>query len=288
MENDRMHIDRLRQEVLSGKITCDDVVRRLTQAIEHEYLKESPNVDFINTCEDFLWEMGTEGKQKYVTVSDRYIEAIEQHIDTTTQAPLRKTPVMGFAKRIALISAVFAILLCFTQGAIHLGWFTQRSSTDEQQYIVQGHEATISLIEACIAEHNVYDSIKTTSWDELCSFLGFSPQIVSPRVFQVDNTIYKAYIDPEVVVVDVLYRTDPHDAVAVMTIQYYTDATEAIFMFEQDTAGEFIKVGNQSVYTTTNLDCISFCWILDSTVTILTGSFDYNQGITAIEHLIGG
>ena len=248
MENDRMLIDKLRQEMLSGKITYDDIVRRLTKAIESEYLKESPSIDFIDSCEDFLWEIETEGKQKFVSVSDRYLGAIEQHVEITAKEQTKRSPVMGFAKRIALISAAFAILIFFTQGAIHFEWFTQHSSTDEQQYIIQGHEITVNVIETCIAEHNAFDSIKTTSWDELCSFLGFSPQIISPSVFHVDNTLYKAYIEPGVVMIDVLYKTDPHDAVAVMTVQYYTDPEEALFIFEQDAAGEHLKIGNQSVY----------------------------------------
>ena len=45
MKNDRMLIDKLRQEVLSGKITYDDIVRRLSIAIENEYLKDTPNVE---------------------------------------------------------------------------------------------------------------------------------------------------------------------------------------------------------------------------------------------------
>lgn len=286
MENDRMLIDKLRQEMLSGKITYDDIVRRLTKAIESEYQKESPSIEFIESCEDFLWEIETEGKQSFVSVSDRYLKAIEHRVEITAQEQTRWSPIIGFAKRIALISAAFALLIFFTQGAIHFEWFTQHSSTDEQQYIIQGHEITVNLIETCIAEHNAFDSIKTTSWDELCSFLGFSPRIISPSVFQVDNTLYKAYIEPGVVMIDILYKTDPHDAVAVMTVQYYTDSEEALFIFEQDAVGEHLKIGDQSVYVTTNIDRNSFCWISDGTITILSGTFDNKNGLTAIEYLI--
>lgn len=288
MENDRMPIDKLRQEMLSGKITYDDIVRRLTQAIESEYLKESPSIDFIDSCEDFLWEIETEGKQKFVSVSDRYLGAIEQHVEITAQEQTKWSPVMGFAKRIALISAAFALLVFFTQGAIHFEWFTQHSSTDEQQYIIQGHEITVNLIETCIAEHDAFDSIKTTSWDELCSFLGFSPHIISPSVFQVDNTLYKAYIEPGVVMVDVLYKTDPHDAVAVMTIHYYTDSSEAYFMFEQDSTGEPIILNNCSIYTSSNMGRTSYAWCSDSTIFKLAGTFSAEQGLQILQYLTGG
>lgn len=288
MENDRMHIDKLRQEVLSGRITYDDIVKRLTMAIETEYLKESPNIDFIKSCENFLWEIGTEGKQKFVSVSDRYLEAIEQHVEITAQEKTKWSPVLGFAKRIALVSAAFSILIFFTQGAIHFEWFTQHSSTDEQQYIIQGHEITVNVIETCIAEHNAFDSIKTTSWDELCSFLGFSPRIISPSVFHVDNTLYKAYIEPGVVMIDVLYKTDPHDAVAVMTVHYYTDSSEAYFMFEQDSTGEPIIINSSSVYTSVNMGRISYAWCSDSTICKLAGTFSAEEGLQILQYLTGG
>lgn len=38
MEKDRMLIDKLQQEMLSSKITYDDIDSRLTKSIESEYL----------------------------------------------------------------------------------------------------------------------------------------------------------------------------------------------------------------------------------------------------------
>ena len=288
MENDRMLIDKLRQELLSGKITYDDIVRRLTKAIESEYLKESPSIDFIDSCEDFLWEIGTEGKQKFVSVSDRYLGAIEQHVEITAPEQTKRSPVMGFAKRIALISAAFAILIFFTQGAIHFEWFTQHSSTDEQQYIIQGHEITVNLIESCIAEHNEYDYIKTSGFDDLCSFLGFMPSIVSPEAFSINTVLYEAYIEPGIIMVNALYESEPGDAIAVLTIQYYTDADEAFFMFEQDTSGTKVSLNGLTVYMSTNLDRYSYSWLSDSTVTFLTGVFNSEIGLSIVEQLIGG
>lgn len=288
MDNDRMYIDKLRQEVLSGRITYDDIVKRLTIAIETEYLKESPKIDFIESCEDFLWEIRAADEQKYVSVKDRYLKAIGQRTKVVVPHHSRNSSVMGFAKRIALVSAAFAILIFFTQGAIHFEWFTQHSSTDEQQYIIQGHAITVNVIETCIAEHNAFDSIKTTSWDELCSFLGFSPQIISPSVFHVDNTLYKAYIEPGVVMIDVLYKTDPHDAVAVMTVHYYTDSSEAYFMFEQDSTGEPIIINNSSVYTSVNMGRISYAWCSDSTICKLAGTFSAEEGLQILQYLTGG
>lgn len=288
MDNDRMLIDKLRQELLLGRITYDDVVKRLTKAIESEYLKESPNVDFISACEHVLWKIETEEKQEYVSVSDRYLEAIEQHVEVAAQAHMKRKPATGFAKRIALVCATFAILILFTQGAIHFEWFTQQSSSDEQQYIIQGHEITVNLIKTCIAEHNEYDFIKTSGFDDLCSFLGFSPSVVSPQAFGVDTVLYEAYIEPSIIMVNALYESEPGDAIAVLTVQYYTDADEALFMFEQDMGGTRTFINGLTVYISSNLEHYSYSWLSDSTVTFLTGVSDTEIALSIVEELIGG
>ncbi len=288
MENNRMLIGKLRQALMSGNITYDDIVRRLTKAVEDEYLKPSPNVDFIDTCEKFLWEISTEGQQKFVSVSDHYLEVIKQHSEVKTQARTPNRPVMGFAKRMVLICATFAFLLCITQGAIHFEWFTQGSSTDKQQYIIQGHGATISLIQKCIAEHDACSELKTSSWDELCDYLGFAPSVISPGVFQLDEALYQVYVEPGIIMVNALYETPPGNATALLTIQYYTDVDEALFIFEQDASGEQISINNHPVYVTTNLNRVSFSWISDSAISILAGTFDYELGEKIVEQLIGG
>lgn len=287
MDNDRMLIDKLRQELLLGRITYDDVVKRLTKAIENEYLKESPNVDFISACEHVLWKIETEGKQEYVSVSDRYLGAIEQHVKVAAQVRMKRKPATGFAKRIALVCAASAILILFSQGAIHFEWFTQQSSSDEQQYIIQGHEITVNLIRTCIAEHNEYDFIKTSSFDDLCSFLGFSPSVASPQAFGVDTVLFEAYIEPSIIMVNALYESEPGDAIAVLTTQYYTDA-DALFMFEQDITGELILVNGNSVYTSTNMGRTSFSWMSNSTVYKLAGTFDNTLGLSLVHYLIEG
>lgn len=287
MDNDRMLIDKLRQGVLSGRITYDDIVKRLTIAIETEYLKESPNIDFIDCCEDFLWEIGSEGKQEFVSNSDRYLNAIEQHCEVITPKATRTGPVMGFAKRIALISAAFAILICLTQGAMHFQWFSQHSSTDEQQYIIQGHNVSIELIASSIAEHDQYATIKTHDWEEFCEFLGFIPTIVSPSSLGATGTEYTAFVEPDVIMLIIKYTLLTTDETVVMTIYHYTDIEDAFISFEQDKGGEHVDICGTSVYTSTNIEANSFTWIIDSTIYKVAGSISVENGLSIIEKMIG-
>lgn len=284
MDNVCLLIDRLRQEVTCGKITYDDIMKRLSVAIEKEYLKDTPNMEFINVCEDFLWEMGTQGQQKYVSANEQYLKAIQQYAKGVT----RSDNSLGIERRFAVVLAVIAFLIFFTQGILRFNWFTQKSSSDGYQYIIQGHEITLSLIQECIAEHDAYSELKTSSWDELCEYLGFAPSVISPEAFQVDKVLYQVYVEPDIVMINALYESEPGNAIAVLTIQYYADMDEALFMFEQDANGEQILVNGHSIYTSTNVERISYSWMSDSTVMKLAGTFDYDQGLSLVNYLTKG
>lgn len=288
MKNDRTLVDKLRQEMLSGKITYDDIVRRLTKAIESEYLKESPSIDFIDSCEDFLWEIETEGKQRFVSVSDRYLGAIEQYVEITAQEHVKWSPVIGFAKRIALISAAFAFLIIINQGMLHIGWFSQKSSPDEQQYIIQGHNIDIDLITKCIAEHNEFGMLKTTDWNEFIEFIGFAPSVISPDMLKASNTQYIAFIEPGVIMLYIQYANLRNDDEVLMTIQYFTDLDDAYFTLEQDAEGEIIHVEDTMVYVSTNVTNSSFTWLSDTTVYRIAGLLTHDEGLRIVSEIVGG
>lgn len=288
MENDRMLIDKLRQEVLSGKLTYDDVVRRLTIAIETEYLKESPNLELIDSCEDFLWEIETEGKQKFVSVCDRYLNAIGQHSEVTTPKKTRTGPIMGFAKRIALISAAFAVLIFFTQGAMRFRWFSHNSSSDEQQYIIQGHDIGIDIISKSIAEHDEFDMLQTKDWNEFIDYLGFTPSIINPDMLEASNTQYIAFIEPGVIMLYIQYSGLSNDNEVLMTIQYFTDMEDAYFTLEQDAEGEIVYVHDTMVYVSTNVTNHSFTWLSGETIYRVAGSLTYEEGLQIVSEVVGG
>ncbi|MDD6050720.1 MAG: hypothetical protein PUC00_05550 [Clostridiales bacterium] len=287
MDNDRMLIDKLRQEVLSGRITYDDIVKRLTIAIETEYLKDSPNIDFIESCEDFLWEIRATEEQKYVSVKDRYLKVIGQHTKVATPIHSRNTSSVGFAKRIALVCTAFVVLICLTQGAIRFRWFSQNSSSDEQQYIIEGHNVNIDLIMNSIAEHDHYATMKTHDWKEFCEFLGFIPTIIDPSALSATDTQYTAFVEPEVIMLIIKYTLSTTDETVVMTIYHYTDIEDAFISFEQDNEGEHIDICGTSVYTSSNIEANSFTWIVDSTVYKVAGSISIEKSLSILENIVG-
>lgn len=288
MDKDRLPFDELRKEVLSGKITYDDIVKRISVAIEIEYLKESPDTDFINVCEDFLWEIGTDGKQPFTSVSERCLETIVRFEQNEAKSTWEGEQSNGFARRFATVLVAFALLFFVVQGVSGLKWFSQGSSPDGQQYIIKGHEITLDIIKESIAEHEDFSEIRTERWDELCDFLGFTPSIIAPEALNADIVHYEAYVEPEQIMINGLYKSSQNENQVILAIQYYTDPSEAIFMFEQDATGEFVSLGSQTVYVTSNVDRTSIGWVQESTYTLLNGTFEPSEGIEIVKELIGG
>ena len=288
MDKDRMPFEALRKEVVSGKITYDDIVKRISVAIEIEYLKELPDIDFINVCEDLLWEIGTDGKQPFTSVSERCLETIARFEQNDSRSTWEGKQSNGFAKRFAIVLVAFALLFFVVQGVSGLKWFSQGSSPDGQQYIIKGHEITLDIIKESIAEHGDYSEIRTERWDELCEFLGLTPSIIAPEALNADIVYYEAYVEPEQIMINVLYKSSQNENQVILAIQYYTDPSEAIFMFEQDATGEFVSLGSQTVYVTSNVDRTSIGWVQESTYTLLNGTFEPSEGIEIVKELIGG
>lgn len=281
MENNRKLFEKLREEIISGKITCDDVIKRLTSSIEAEYLKETPNIDFINACEDFLWEIGTEGKQSFVSSTPQYLNAVQE----ACKQKHRLLSTFNLTQRLTGIAAVFLLVIIITQGAVRFHWFTQESNPDGEVFIIQGHAITVELIQSALANHTTSTELKTQDWDDLCNFLGFAPSIASPDALQAHSMTYKAYIVPGLIIVDALYHDANGDSFAIMKVDYYLDPDEAYLMLQQDTHGEYVTVNGHSVYMNTNMERISLTWLLNSTVTHFSGTFDRSMGLNIVDQL---
>lgn len=277
-----MLIDQLRQEIREGKITCDDIIKKLTIAIEAEYLRETPDAEFIKTCESLLWEIGTDGKQPFVSANSRYLDVITQQ---TRTVPAGK-PSWSFTKRLAVVCAAFVLLIILTQGALHIGWFSQKSTQNEQQYVIQGHSIDVELIASSIAEHEAYDTLQTTDWDEFVDFLGFTPSILAPAALEASSVEYVAFIEPEVIMIVVQYSATDR-AETVLTINCFKDTEDAHVMIEQDAEGSQITAGEVRVYNTTNVERSSYTWLIDNTIYNLAGNTDEELVVKLVRELTG-
>lgn len=283
MDNTRMPIEKLRQEIQDGKINCEDIVKRLYVAIETEYLKDTPDMEFIYNCEDFLWEIGTQG-QVFVSANGQYVEVIKKHLK---KQPQKNRPTSGIAKRFAIVCAVFAFLVILSQSIAHIDWFSQSSSDDEQQYIIQGHSINVSMIAQSIAEHNEIDYLQTDNWDEFVDFLGFAPSIIDPALFAATEMQYIAFIEPDVIMIMVQYNPSSHNPIA-MTMNYYLDIEEAYMALEQNEEGKQFVLNGMEVYCSENVDRCMYTWLDQHVLYCVSGKLNHDEIMKIICDLIGG
>lgn len=287
MDKDRMPLDKLRQEVMSGKITYDDIIKRLSVAIESEYLKDSPDVELIDTCEDLLWEIGTEGQQEFTSVSQCCLEMVKNHTYVAMQRRTKREQSYGFAGRFAIVLVALALLFFSTSGVIHIGWFTQSSSHDEQQYIIQGHSVDVKLIAQSISEHNEFGSIQTNDWNEFVDYLGFAPQIIDPTLFGTDDMQYIAFIESDVIMLVVRYYAST-DKPIILTTNHFLEEQEAYVALEQDTTGTKHSIGNTVVYCSTNMDNVLLTWIEENALYSILCDSNNDECFDWIRNMTGG
>lgn len=283
MEDTRKFIDELQQKLAMNQITCDELARRLAIAIETEYLKREPRLDFIITCEDLLWELGTQGQQSFSSANDRYLSAINRATIERGKAKISLSPVQRFA-----VIAIVLLLIVFTgYDALHFKWFTHETQSNGEIHIIQGHEVSIELIQAALAEHETYTSTKTDDFSEVCDFLGFTPSLIASESLSADAATYYISLEPELIILDTRYHDSANNFIAMLKIEYYLDPEEAYFMLQQDTPGEYVDINGQTIYYSTNIDRQSFTWLEDCTLITLSGHIEREYGFEIIKKLIG-
>lgn len=283
MEDTRKFIDDLQQKLAMNQITCDELARRLAIAIETEYLKREPRLDFINTCEDLLWELGTQGQQSFSSANDRYLSAINRATIERGKAKISLSPVQRFA-----VIAIVLLLIVFTgYDALQFKWFTHETQSNGEIHIIQGHEVSIELIQAALAEHETYTSTKTDDFSEVFDFLGFTPSLIASESLSADAATYYISLEPELIILDTRYHDSANNFIAMLKIEYYLDPEEAYFMLQQDTPGEYVDINGQTIYYSTNIDRQSFTWLEDCTLITLSGHIEREYGFEIIKKLIG-
>lgn len=285
MDNTRNRFEKLRQEVASGNITCDDIIKRLTVAIETEYLKDSPNVDYINMCEDFLWEIGTQGQQKYVSANDRYLQAIQQH---TAQFPrTQNANARAFRWKFSCSAVVLLVLLGLSLFPIR--WFTHESTIDSEQYILRGHEITVEMFSTAQADGLNQGLVIVQDFSEFRDILGFDPRI--PTIWGTSWIADHGSISnlPGYIKITAIYRNKYDSAkIITCTINYFTDIEYAYFSFEQSKDGAEIQRNGYSMYVTQNIDNTVICWYDANMYIWFSGNLDTSEATRLMLDLIGG
>lgn len=190
MSDDRQTCaDQILKAIDYGKLPADETQARLRQMIRDE-LSGAEQSDSgrlrVELCNSLLWQFYTHGEVQGLGADD---DAMKARIEKGYARRRRRKRLMTRAM-ISLTTAVVLLVGLTAAGMIQpLRWFTGRSTEDEQQYIIEGHEVKApevstafaepdhsgSAIATAITAHHAEGELSTDRVEELKDFLGFDP-----------------------------------------------------------------------------------------------------------------
>lgn len=260
-----------------GDVPHEEIERRLNALIEAEIEKTDGPADMamIEACQALLMQLH------------------DCHPDTAcigsagAQNDERKPCRKFTGWRIAIAAAVIVLVV----GAVgyRYQWLEGTSTLDGQQYIVQGHEITTSMIETAIAEHSGYAQCQIQDTAELISFLGFDPCIPSELAGKWQAEQYDILLLPNFVQINIKYASSSRsDHDIVYTQSWFLNVQEAFMSIEQNADGESFRIESTDVYMSRNSERILLSWQEGLSANLLSVESDKDTLMEVVQEMIGG
>ncbi len=280
MSWDFSQTQKLREDVLAGKIAHADAKSCLLAAIEAEYEKENADINFINACEDLLMELQTGGEWPAFPTAEQYAAGMQKYMRVKQKPPALFKTVWRCA---AVVATMLVVVIL---GGRALRWFTGTSTEDEWQYESRGQEITVSMIAESIAEHGTYRELITDDWDEVVAFLGVVPNVPKAANYGFDSVQYVAMVDSISLSLYAQYRgQESDDPVLLCSVYYFTEADNAYMVLGENPNGFTELVGDREVHIAKDMERNTFAWFENTTVYRLAGDISYETGIQMVRSI---
>ena len=279
MSNDRQACaDQILKAIDYGKLPADEIQARLRQMIRDE-LSGAEQSDSgrlrVELCNSLLWQLYTHGEVWGLGADD---DAMKARIEKGYARRRRRKRLMTRAM-ISLTTAVVLLVGLTAAGMIQpLRWFTGRSTEDEQQYIIEGHEVSSLPASVAIANHvpNATGSRSLQATDDpdaLIAFLGFDPGLPRTVAGVYTSTSFTGLIRERYTAMSCYYMKGGQsidNPYVKITIRYYSNVNDAYLSLEQSEEGEMISVGGIDVYRYRNYDRYGYMWTQENQVCTLS------------------
>ena len=258
----------LRRQYNEGELTGDQLSALMLQAIETEAAKPAKEMNdaWLTACSEL---MASADQDKLAKVSD-HAERIRSKLVEAIRKD-QKAQQRRLAYRMATAAACFLII--FAGVSFSKQWFRATQSPDEQVYNLLGQKVEIQTGNQAAADGDeAWRECETTSFQELCDFLGYVPQMPTwiPEGWRLNS--YYAVIDGESQQISVAYEHPEHKHLLTYDYLQADDISNISVDFYQDGAGKRVQLQNGlDIYLTTNTDDPVAVWTTASTYTCATG-----------------
>ena len=258
----------LRRQYNEGELTGDQLSALMLQAIETEAAKPAKEMNdaWLTACSEL---MASADQDKLAKVSD-HAERIRSKLVEAIRKD-QKAQQRRLAYRMATAAACFLII--FAGVSFSKQWFRATQSPDEQVYNLLGQKVEIQTGNQAAADGDeAWRECETTSFQELCDFLGYVPQMPTwiPEGWRLNS--YYAVIDGESQQISVAYEHPEHKYLLTYDYVQADDVSNISVDFYQDGAGKRVQLQNGlDIYLTTNTDDPVAVWTTASSYACATG-----------------
>ena len=258
----------LRRQYNEGELTGDQLSALMLQAIETEAAKPAKEMNdaWLTACSEL---MASADQDKLAKVSD-HAERIRSKLVEAIRKD-QKAQQRRLAYRMATAAACFLII--FAGVSFSKQWFRATQSPDEQVYNLLGQKVEIQTGNQAAADGDeAWRECETTSFQELCDFLGYVPQMPTwiPEGWRLNS--YYAVIDGESQQISVAYEHPEHKHLLTYDYLQADDISNISVDFYQDGSGDHVQLQNGlDIYLTTNTDDPVAVWTTASSYACATG-----------------
>ena len=257
----------LRRQYNEGELTGDQLSALMLQAIETEAAKPAKEMNdaWLTACSELMASADQDKLAKVPDHAERIRSKLVEAIRKDQKAQQRR-----LAYRMATAAACFLII--FAGVSFSKQWFRATQSPDEQVYNLMGQKVEIQTGNQAAADGDeAWRECETTSFQELCDFLGYVPQMPTwiPEGWRLNS--YYAVIDGESQQISVAYEHPEHKHLLTYDYLQADDVSNISVDFYQDGAGKRVQLQNGlDIYLTTNTDDPVAVWTTASSYTCAT------------------
>lgn len=264
--------------ILNGDLSKKEIERRLQEVIDEELsgpLDAPADMELVEKCQSLLWALVTNGSVPYPDHAEENKQKLMQKLEQPASG--RRTSFLRW-----LVVAAALLLVCgLSVMSIH--WIEGTSSPDGEQYIVQGNEITVDVIQRCIAEHMEDAWYTTTSKTDVEEYLGFDILVPSLLAGKYNCVGYEVNILP--IWIQCMCNYAYGDQTVNIMIYFLTDVNDTVLFMEQNEVGDTVHIADLDVYVSENVDNIALTWSDGNIVYDMMGKFSVDQGLQMVNEL---
>ena len=266
MERSEMekNLEQLKHSLATGEMTGSELVRRLQMMIQQEISKPEKEVDteFIEACSSLI-------EHVYPAIAERpegYYEEQAAKFKVRLQQREKARQRQRILRPVIAVAAVLVIVF-LSIGSIRFHWFTMKSTPDQQQLIVQGHEVSVDMVAKAIAEHQKKGQLETNDLNELSRFLGFSLNHLDLQDYgwTIRNTW--TYILANSIMTTIQYCDNlEQNSEVIYRISWFIDSESARLSIRQNETGYGKIIAGKNIHCIQNYDSNVYIWDEDMTI----------------------